>query len=422
MDSNKKKSSNKSSPKSSPKSSSKTLPKSSNKQNSKKNSSSSIFNISSDDNDEMIEHSIENPTLEKFKINYSVGKIQTLLKNKLLRNNYDLDERIKYLKIAKKYLHHINLNNCIYGKVIKDINGKEIEVLNIADIVYLMKQIGTASKYGVIFKSSINNNYAIAPIAAKIMKATKSNANEIKINNILTNILYEKKSRHFIFTYKTFQCVILDNPRAIIQSNNDIHSLLSRSYFVSLNERVDGDIKQLFNNIDILNNDNLLVNIACQCFLAISTFHNLGYLHLDAHWGNFLYKKTEIKNGYYHYILYDTNYYLKDNGYTIMIYDFGKAIKYNQVHIKPLDFIKDYKRISHAFINKSLNGWINYHRLPNISQKIYDFKEWLEKYSNKFTDQKMILNNIYNNFFKRILLTTIPDDAIILNDIPFRVV
>jgi predicted unusual protein kinase regulating ubiquinone biosynthesis (AarF/ABC1/UbiB family) len=52
-----------------------------------------------------------------------------------------------------------------------------------------------------------------------------------------------------------------------------------------------------------MKNDGLMINIVIQYMLAIMTFHQLNYIHTDAHGGNFLYHKIDEMTGYYYYHL-----------------------------------------------------------------------------------------------------------------------
>jgi hypothetical protein len=60
-----------------------------------------------------------------------------------------------------------------------------------------------------------------------------------------------------------------------------------------------------------------------------------GYIHKDAHMGNFLYQNNseyqEADNKYYHYDFDGISYYLKSCEYNIMIYDFGNSKNINKL-------------------------------------------------------------------------------------------
>ena len=74
----------------------------------------------------------------------------------------------------------------------------------------------------------------------------------------------------------------------------------NRTYIILLNELARGDLKHLCKKKDFLKNNELLYNVFAQIILSILTFHNLGYIHRDCHWGNFLYHYNNNLTGYYH--------------------------------------------------------------------------------------------------------------------------
>ena len=85
----------------------------------------------------------------------------------------------------------------------------------------------------------------------------------------------------------------------------------------------------------------------------LSMFHN------DAHHGNFLYHKID-EGGYFYYKIYDVDYYIKNEGYVWLIWDFGLVKKFEKNNDATI--IRDYRRIINAFMN-----------IPDNSVKIKDF-------------------------------------------------
>ena len=119
-------------------------------------------------------------------------------------------------------------------------------------------------------------------------------------------------------------------------------------------------------NHEIFKDDELIINILFQTLISIGTFHNIaGYVHKDCHYGNFLYQKNN-DNGYYEYSFNGKTYYLKSCGYNIMIYDFGFSEEIQYLNYYTIyDYIgKDYLRITCAFFNLNLGGWIETKNLP----------------------------------------------------------
>jgi hypothetical protein len=262
------------------------------------------------------------------------------------KNN--LEERIRIYKSVDKILSKVSNYECLE----KYANEK----YKIRDIINLDKKIGSKSKYGVIFLSTIVDKSHKFFMVSKVMKNDRSNDNEIILmKRITSEVLVKKKSKHFVFLYKYFIC-----EKANVPTNKRL---------LSINELATGDIKTLFQNKIILNKDELLMNMFFQTFISIGTFQNLiNHVHKDTHYGNFLYQEN-YETGYYHYIFKKKSYYLKACEYNIMLYDFGFAMDIdflNKMSKRNSKYIQlDYLRICNAYLNKK-DGWGEYYELPKI--------------------------------------------------------
>jgi hypothetical protein len=321
------------------------------------------------------------------------NKIKKFFKQNLVKTYYTHEKRIKYYQYIVKHLAPLNTKACVESKQIVT-NGKTVfNGYSIQDKIYLDKQIGSASKYGVIYKTFIKGTFGGAPIATKIMKALKSNKKEIDITILTSDKLAQNQlSRHFLFTYKYFQCfhkvasatATTGTAASGPDGTTTIEAIIKSNYFISLNEMAHGDLKMLCHDTKILEDNELLLNLSCQCMIALASFHNLDYLHRDAHWGNFLYHKTQDdkskKLQLYHYIICGKDYYLPACGYTIMLHDFGKALHIPTEkqallgrNTREIDAdryiieksISDYTRILHAFMSQDAGGWSIYDYLPD---------------------------------------------------------
>jgi hypothetical protein len=349
------------------------------------------------------------------------------VKTNLLKNNFTLGHRVKYYNYVTHALDKIKLESCIEPKIFIQKDKTTYNGYTINNIIDLEKRIGTKSVYGVIYRTSVKNMLGRAPIAAKLMPTTRSNVNEIKINGLAGYLLRKQISRHFLFTYKCFTCY---------KPSSNLPEIVSHEkYFTVLNELAHGDLCGLCENNDFLKNDELVANIFCQVILSIATFHQLGYVHQDCHWGNFLYHRTVDQTGYYHYRILGTDYFLKNCGYTMMIYDFGQAeeikdqLGYKSSNISDILelLISDYRRISYAFRNKNHLGWNKTDTLPNdkISSFVRNFANSLrmnKSYKNEDevlsrTILPTLLNIPYANMFTR----SLPLGERIVNSSPFLI-
>ena len=343
-------------------------------------------------------------------------KIQKYLKQNLLKKYFTLEKRLQYFKYVRSFVRGIDKNSCIKAKEFKDKQNKVVKGYTIDNIIDLEKKIGTESSYGVIYRTSIKNMLGRSPIASKLMNISKDNYKEIQINtNITNNILRNSLSRHFLLTYKAFECNKpgLHLPNIIANASK---------YYICLNELAHGDLANLCENMDFMSNNELIVNIATQCILSIATFHRLGYTHNDCHWGNFLYHITEDVTGYYHYKVYGKDLYLKNCGYTMMIYDFGYAEKSKYSMIETCN---DYMRPMHAFINKNSNGWGPFPKLPDdiVSNQMKNFIKQVSRGMYTYDNEKSLLMNIIIpsliNMPYKVLFTQLPQGQSVINSTPY---
>jgi hypothetical protein len=311
---------------------------------------------------------------------------------------YNLIKRINNYKELSKKLVLLRDDDCLEKKTFNGLEGYTIR-----NIINLEKKIGTKSKYASIYLTGVPGFHNPFPIATKIMKFNYSNVNEVNIMLIITRkLILTELSRHFLMIYGHCIC------------SNIIDERLK---LISINELADGDLKMLFSMRKVLQDNELMLNILFQTFISIATFHNIvGYMHRDAHYGNFLYQQnSEI--GYYHYSFNGKDYYLKSCKYNMIIYDYGFAKEINNyetdkdIIAKQNKYIYgDYYKIIHAFINKKDKGWITNRNLPdaNITKIIQDITAiiykniYAELYYNKtnslpysFTIFADIIDNVF---------------------------
>jgi hypothetical protein len=356
----------------------------------------------------------------KHKIN--ARKIKEFLKSNLLKKYFTLNRRVKYYLYVKKFLKNISKKTCLEPKVFIDKYNRRYNGYTINDIINLEKKIGTESVYGVIYKTSIKNMLGTYPIATKLTPIGRDNLKEIKINKLISkNILKNKISKHFLFTYKVIEC---ENKHYNLPNN-----IKNKKYYITLNELANGDLASLCKDLNFLKDDNLVLNVAIQCFLSIATFHKIGYLHHDCHYGNFLYHIVEDKSGYYHYVINGNNYYLKNCGINILIYDFGFAQKYTieeQKRLKIENVRRDYLDINRSFMNKSIKGWSEFDKYPTdrISEffKI-DVSKTIETLTALGRSEDILIKELLELYIKgpsnTIFFDKLPSGEKIINETPY---
>lgn len=346
----------------------------------------------------------------------NVKKIQNFLRDKLNINKNTLINRINRYNLLKPKLSLLKDDDCLEVKI---FNGNT-SGYTIRNIINLEKLIGSKSKYGTIYLTSIPNLLGIYPIATKVMKYDSDNVREVDIMTFITNkIILKKLSRHFLMIYSSSNCV------------KKTKKIPLKIRLISVNELADGDLKMLVTKRDVLEDDELMFNLLFQTYISVATFQNLvKFVHKDAHHGNFLYQKNN-EIGYYHYTFNGKDYYLKSCKYNIIIFDYGFAEKIEEQDIDTIT--ADYFQIIHAFMNKK-DGWGNYKDLPKdntnktileISTKIFEMsKKPYQPPSRRTPLQRTLFIDIIENIFlkytpKDMFITQRP--ANILNEIPFRI-
>lgn len=300
-------------------------------------------------------------------VSYSNRNVKAFFKS-YVKSKYNIENRAKYFKYIYSKISKIKEISCLQKKNFYK-NTKVYSGYTIDDIINLEKKIGSDSKYGSIFITSIKDAIGKYPIATKLMEVNTSNSIEKCLNEHITKkILKLKLSKHFVFTYSTFICNNI---------SSDVPPIISNlNYYVNLNELAHGDLKQLCKLKTYVSDDTLVYNVFIQVMLSIMTFQCTGYTHGDCHYGNFLYQRNQ-DDGYYHYNINDNNYYLKSCKYNMMIFDFGFSKKNNPDNKITSKMLEDYIRIIHAFSNKKIltKSWSYYAKYP--SDKVSHFTNYL---------------------------------------------
>ena len=344
----------------------------------------------------------------------AIKKIHKLFIPYVKRTSVNIIDRINYFIIMKKYLLSIKeKNNCLR---LYNIDEKtKLPIYRIGKRIILDKQIGTKSAYGIVYLSHFKSNVRygtkfdrLNKFAVKITNQTKNNFNEVKVLEDLTKQVIGLKCPHFPISFGSLLC------NSTIKSNNpDDYSIVkdkhnkkkyfpdlvnsNKSLVIQINELAAGDLHSLI--IGPLKYD--IYNIMVQIFIAIMFFHDCTKsYHGDPHSGNFLYHKIK-PGGYFHYNIYGKDYYLENQGYLWVIWDFGlinpfeDKNKYGKKPSKvPINY--DYKYILDA---------LNYYNYKLTSNAYYMKKELYDnvlKY-NAITDYTK-LNDLNKEILNYLLL------------------
>jgi hypothetical protein len=347
---------------------------------------------------------------------YNATMIQRFLKNKLILTKNNLDTRTQRYHLIKKRLDKITETDCLTKKMFGKNKGYTLN-----DLVNLEKKIGSDSVEGVIFLSSMPHLLGSYPIASKLMEITQNNEAETKMNEWITQkLLIPKESKHFVMMYKTTKCPV---------AKSKDNKLFAFERLVNYNELCDGDISSLVKT-DVRNDEMQMINMAYQSLIAVATYQNrVGYCHNDTHWGNFLYQINnnykENDTGYYHYICYGSDFYIKSCKYNICLFDFGRSIPIGKA--KKSEIAWDFKKILYGFVGSKNGGNILGKMDNNVSATMAALLSMVDTIMNRFLKgdvDDMFDEIIYEIFtiFRTdtgIFRTTKP--AKVLNKTPYKI-
>jgi hypothetical protein len=247
----------------------------------------------------------------------------------------------------------------------------------------LQNRIGSKSKYGHVYKMKTNDDKY--EVAVKIMDDSKESKKEITI----LKKIQKEKNLHFPLIYKFVFCNINStndfwfHSSRPVSTSSSIQSLSPISnYNIIINELANYDLKTF---IQQKHTNKIILNTFLQVMISILSFHNIGYKHLDTHWGNFLHHTIE-KEGYIEYIIDGNKYYLENLGFVFTIWDFGLSKK-----------IDEYPSNDYSF-PENLDGWN-----PNIKKikKIIDFYNFAKLIINdpRKSYEKQLFEYLFDNNF-----------------------
>jgi hypothetical protein len=358
-------------------------------------------------------------------INDAANKIKRLFNPYIKRITANISDRIGYYMIIRRYLKSIKeSNNCVRLYNIDEKTNKPI--FRIGRNIILDKQIGSDSAFGIVFLSHYKTNVKygnrfdkLNKFALKITDQSEYNKKEIEILEKLTNIVRKEICPHFPISYGYLECSNpllksnISNDYSIVKDMNNtffnINPYITNKtkLYIQINELASGDLSNLLSSSD--KRDEL--NIIAQTLISIMFFHNLtNSFHNDAHTGNFLYHKIK-PGGYFHYNIYGKDYYLENQGYLWVIWDFGiiepftfiknktniivdyelllRAIKYYKKHLDPLSLL-----FINELYNTIVDGYKNVYDLTLLTQLNYEIIDYLVKNVSSFTTKKPL--NIIN--------------------------
>ena len=266
----------------------------------------------------------------------SIGKKQkavTILQRSLKRLLYPFINRVS-ANITDRLVYYKKIRTILE---IKDIPNQgcfsyKDKQLILGNSIVLKKQIGSASKNGIVYLSNIKNK-PIYTFAVKVSQDDKTTDKEVMLLEEVNLYVLKQVNPHFPIIYGVFRC---DNVYDEYEKMTPLEQSSFPKELVSiatneknkkavsiLNELANGDLRSFMNEYGM--NDDLMTNALVQNIIAILSFHSVtNHYHNDTHAGNFLYHKIK-KGGYFHYKILNEDYYIENLGYLWVIWDYGMA-------------------------------------------------------------------------------------------------
>jgi hypothetical protein len=341
------------------------------------------------------------------------------------RVSADINTRINYYYIIKDYINKINQKhkyNCI--KFYK-LDKNEIQY-SLGKYIILHERLGKGS-YGIVYKayfrpSEINKReYGKQfSIVIKVCEITDANKLEIDILLKLSNLMLKHICPHFPFSYGYFTCkkesniisnitsaqssnVLYDRTNSYFNSNESSDFINKPNVYLQVNEYANNTVSKTINTLDI----NHVINIIIQSFISMVFFQRyINMAHHDTHGNNFLIHFIK-PGGFFHYRIYNENYYLENIGYLVVINDFG-LVKYLNNYTLLYDFKKFIK-------------WFIRHKAPR--DDFDDIKQFMKRLITRFTYNEGIfykyLFKFIHSTYPKFLLTSKPNGALIINKTPY---
>jgi len=288
-------------------------------------------------------------------------RLRMALRNALkpILNRMDThDNRIYFTKVIRKYNKHIA--PCVQASEERDNTltlvkhekfvpvGKKTEETRVKETIYFKKRIGSDSVYGTAYMNTGRGIGRALKFSIKIM--SDQFTDEVNMLKLMSSLAETKASPNMPITYDVLHCTKL--------SKNEVKTLRSKitnpskilkigRYYVVLSELANGDMNDFFLQ---QHTAEVYESVIMQVLISLSTFHSYsGYIHNDAHLGNFLFHKIP-PGGYWHYEIEHENpltkntetvdMFVPNTGYLVVLWDPGLAqrINYN-MRVEPfVDF------------------------------------------------------------------------------------
>jgi|694.fasta_scaffold146755_2 hypothetical protein len=366
-------------------------------------------------------------------------KIKKLFMPFINRVSANISDRLRYYFLIKKQLNIKKRNNTGCIKIYKVIDGKPI--YRIGNNIIIKNRIGTDSENGIVFLSTFRDkNKKIFKYTCKITKLTSTSKLDLNIQEQLLKSVI--KCPHFPILYGSIICNNNINYKDSFEKTHSDDKTIKQDYslypnimkknknkdfLITFNELANGDLNMFVNSYETLIKD-ILLNSYIQIFMSLIFYYKItGKFHCDTHWGNFLYHKIK-KGGYFHYKIFNKDYYIENLGYLWVIWDFelSYSIK-NNIKSKKNLIYNDIIRYIKAYEPKDSGGWNLKLLDTEIGEEFYELNQYIIEICYKYAYKYDIisLNNLIKDLINyyvesNILLDKIPKESLIINKTPYE--
>jgi len=321
------------------------------------------------------------------------------------KNNELLEKFINIIKFKRKK-NLLLINSFLNEKFNISGNNNCLTVKNnrifINDILKLKNVIGSGS-YGIVYLmdylNKIDNEIIKYVIKLTVLKKHDPQ-HEIRILEFLTKYALDHEFPHFPITYDILSCNRNKRKKLIEKNIDDIQYHLfeklkknNGEILFIINEYFNGGDFGTYNKLNIrkYGYDQLKIktlNAISQILIAILFYHKkVNSSHGDIHSYNVLNHLTK-SGGFFHYKLYDKDYYIENLGHIWVLWDFGFSVPFDnslEINMKREKELKNH--IFKYLINKKEPEKIKYY----LGTRMKKFDYFYDEFDNEF---EIFRNNI----------------------------
>jgi hypothetical protein len=335
----------------------------------------------------------------------------------ILNHKDSLENRVHYAKILRRYFG--NVQSCIESS--KDnplkVTLREQTSKDLKEKIVFDKRIGSDSVYGTAYLNMGKGLSRVLRFSIKIMPTKFSD--EVNLLKKMSRIAELGISPNMPITYSVLKCLSPNDPTLI--RNPSANELMKKGkYYVVLNELANGDTHDFFKyNYDIQTYESIIL----QMIFSLRAFHNIGYVHNDAHLGNYLYHKI-LPGGFWQYQYKNTVIYVPNTGYLMVLWDPGMAKKENDTILeRRIDYNRTLRLIQSIpnnkfYQDKKMIGIPSRIPLNNIiyANEFKDKDNVIKKIIDLLREKKPLFKSIY---YKDAKTSTLPPNSKIINKKPY---